>query len=272
MALRTMTSQDATDMASKMMATALVTKSPCVQTWQCRIGIPWVLLRTSELFENKVDGDDVPHGFGHTIALARNKFPALHSVDGSFIQTVKAAGLLDFDLFGLALLVDVYAQQHLCLAHPCACSPMGRRAMDCSDRPHCLKAAQTWAGPVEQEGAVSGRRRWCWRGGWRRRWGLVRLAIVVIQRAFGGCGRRRRVLDRLWQRRSLLDIRLGLRFGCRPWWRRRWRRRRRSGCWRRRCRRNSAITLQEPLSLPVFAVPGHAAWPIGWQRAQQPQH
>lgn len=29
---------------------------------------------------------------------------------------------------------------------------------------------------------------------------------------------------------------------------------------------------QEPLSLPVFAVPGHAAWPIGRQRAQQPQH
>jgi hypothetical protein len=41
--LEMMTSQEATDMTSKMMATPLVTKSPCVQTWAMPNWIPWVL-------------------------------------------------------------------------------------------------------------------------------------------------------------------------------------------------------------------------------------
>ena len=70
----------------------------------------------------------MPHGFGLTVAFARGKLPALYRGDGGFIQALKAAGLLDFNLFRLPLGVDINAQQYLALlAHALADRWIGRR-------------------------------------------------------------------------------------------------------------------------------------------------
>ena len=50
------------------------------------------------LFENKVDGDEVPHGLGHAIALPGTKRQRITASWAWRSRRSKAAGLVDLDL------------------------------------------------------------------------------------------------------------------------------------------------------------------------------
>src|SRR3954471_16579733 len=110
-AFMTITIQEASDIASSMTATALLTMSPWLQRW----ARPNSVFIAVVSFEDELDWDVEPHGFRHAAALARNVAPFAHGFECDLVQAIVAAGLLDLGVLRVAVRPDQDAQDHLAL-------------------------------------------------------------------------------------------------------------------------------------------------------------
>src|SRR5437764_1556402 len=105
------TIQEASDIASSMIATALVTMSPWLQRW----ARPNSVFIAVVSLEDVIDGDVEPHGFGHAASLSRNVPPFAHGFQCGLVQAAVAAGLLDLRILRDPVHADQDAQDDLAL-------------------------------------------------------------------------------------------------------------------------------------------------------------